>query len=674
MTADARIPRIRRADRAARPDPAAPPLRAIPIARPPFRRLRAYAFDPSLSTRRETAVVNHVTVEVPWEFDQETGQDCLRPGPVGEYLEVVDVDPASDCFYAPVDLNHPYLLAQDGLAPSEGNPQFHQQMVYAVAMTTIRNFERALGRTAFWAPRTRQRAGRGALAESSDEYVPRLRIYPHALREANAFYSPTKKALLFGYFPASPADARFHLPGGMVFTCLSHDVIAHETTHALLDGMHRRLVEPSNPDVLAFHEAFADVVGLFQHFTYPEVLRHQIAKTRGDLASENLLGQLAQEFGQATGAHGALRDALGAVDQKTGQWERARPEPTRMQTVAEPHARGALLVTALFDAFVSIYRARVEDLLRIATGGTGVLPAGQLHPDLVNRLADEAAKSAKHILTMCIRALDYCPPVDLTFGEYLRALITADHDLVPDDDRGYRLAVAEAFRQHGIYPRDVRSLSVDSLRWAEPTGQGFEPRVWTMLDRLRTTVPRWSHANSRAELYALLRQHCRNLRNALKEVARQEQDFLGLDLDQPGADFEIRSLRPARRVGPDGQSLTDVVFEVTQQRPGYLDPDLQERVDRGKIGAAELPPSDFAFRGGCTLVVDLETLRIRYCIVKRITDAKRLARQRNFLLGDADTSLHALYFGGLARRGLAEPFALLHRLTEQETWRAPEQV
>ena len=50
--------------------------------------------------------------------------------------------------------------------------------------------------------------------------MQRLRIYPHALREANAYYSPTKKALLFGYFPAAvgtdgtgatPAQ-RLHLP------------------------------------------------------------------------------------------------------------------------------------------------------------------------------------------------------------------------------------------------------------------------------------------------------------------------------------------------------------------------------------------------------------------------------------------------------------------------------
>lgn len=82
---------------------------------------------------------------MPWED--------LRPGPVGEYVEVVDYDPPSRCFYAPVDLNHPAILAQNGLSPSEGNPQFHQQLVYAVAMTTIDRFERALGRKAFWADR-----------------------------------------------------------------------------------------------------------------------------------------------------------------------------------------------------------------------------------------------------------------------------------------------------------------------------------------------------------------------------------------------------------------------------------------------------------------------------------------------------------------------------------------
>src|SRR5205085_10281549 len=125
------------------------------------------------------------------------------------------------------------------------------------------------------------------------------------------------------------------------------DVVAHETTRALLDGLHRRFAEASNPDVLAFHASFSDIVAVFQHFSFPDVLRQQIARTRGDLASENLLAQLAQEFGQATGSHAALRDALGAFD-ADGTWQRKEPDPMEIHRTIEPHARGSLLVAAVF--------------------------------------------------------------------------------------------------------------------------------------------------------------------------------------------------------------------------------------------------------------------------------------------------------------------------------------
>ena len=630
--------------------PAIRPTRSIPIERPPFRRLRGYAFDPSLSTQLDSALINIVTMKVPWEFDPKTGKDILQPGPVGEYLEVVDVDPRWHCFYAPVDLNSPYLLAQDGLAPSEGNPQFHQQMAYAVAMTTIRNFERALGREAFWSPRFVKGTDSQGKQTITETYVQRLRIYPHALYENNSYYSPDKKALLLGYIRSSSTDARYHLPGGMVFTCLSHDVVAHETTHALLDGMHPRFMEPGNIDVLAFHEAFADIVALFQHFSFPEVLLNQIAKARGDLASENLLAKLAQESGQASGSYGALRDALGGFD-ANGIWRPKVSDPTAIDKTFEPHARGSLLVAAIFNVFVSIYKSRIADLLRIATSGTGILPPGQLHPDLVNRLASEAAKSAKHVLNMCIRALDYCPPVDLTFGDYLRALITADYDLVRDDDLGYRLAVVEAFRGWGIYPRDVRSLSIDSLRWQEATNQSFQPLLLPMVQELSGIIQEWNLTNKREEVYNVVRCHRGKLQEWLdkwlKGPAQELQVVLGLDL-RNDATFEVHSLRPVRRVGPDGQLLVDLVIEIMQQKAGYDDPTIQEEVDTGSKNPA--PPRDFTFRGGCSLLVDLVTSKVRYCIVKRISNAKRLSDQRNF------RKLYPQY----SKSGLAEPFEFLH--------------
>jgi hypothetical protein len=135
-------------------------------------------------------------------------------------------------------------------------------MVCAVAITIVRNFERALGGPAMWALR---RSKIGTLAaklkrgkkltrkEEESFWVPRRRIYPHAsLCEANAYYSPEKRVLLFSYFPASAGGDVY--PLGMVFSCSSHDIVAHETTHALLDRMHWRFIEASHLDVLAFHE------------------------------------------------------------------------------------------------------------------------------------------------------------------------------------------------------------------------------------------------------------------------------------------------------------------------------------------------------------------------------------------------------------------------------------
>ena len=43
-----------------------------------------------------------------------------------------------------MNLNDPRVLAQHGLAQSESNPQFHEQMVYAVATTIIGHFKQVL--------------------------------------------------------------------------------------------------------------------------------------------------------------------------------------------------------------------------------------------------------------------------------------------------------------------------------------------------------------------------------------------------------------------------------------------------------------------------------------------------------------------------------------------------
>ena len=215
----------------------------------------------------------------------------------------------------------------------------------------------------------------------------------------------------------------------------------------------------------ALHEAFSDIVAIFQHFSHPEVLEDQIARTRGDLEKQSLLGALAQEFGEALGRGGALRDALGHV--VDGQWEMREPDNRILKRLTGPHARGSILVAAVFRAFLSIYRGRVADLYRIASNGRGILPDGEVDPDLVRRLASEAAKSARHILRICIRAMDYVPPVNVDFGDYLRAIITSDHDLYPEDEYGYRRAIIEAFSSWGIVPDGMAVVTESNLLWPE---------------------------------------------------------------------------------------------------------------------------------------------------------------------------------------------------------------
>ena len=281
---------------------------------PPFRPLKVYAFDPT----RGRTLGNHMTINTQFER--------LEAGPVGRYLEVIDYDASNKCYYQIVNLDDPRVLLRNGLDPDESDPQFHRQMVYAVASETIRRFEYALGRNIRW---SFSRPGNHGRHVGKKKWI-RLRIFPHAMQEANAFYSRDLGALLFGYFASEP-QSTLNLPGQTVFTCLSHDIIAHETTHALVDSQRDFFTEPTSPDALAFHEAFADIVALFQHFTFKEPLLEMIRATGGkifqatvapesepdkngptihaELRRDNPLVGLALQFGEAMGMRKALRSA-----------------------------------------------------------------------------------------------------------------------------------------------------------------------------------------------------------------------------------------------------------------------------------------------------------------------------------------------------------------------------
>jgi hypothetical protein len=483
-------------------------------------------------------------------------------------VRVVDYDGTGDFYYEPVDLDDAAILMGAGLAPSESDPRFHQQMVYAVASKVLENFDRALGR------RVTFRGGP-------------LILMPHAFRDANAFFDPKLNAVCFGYFAADPENAGENLPGQTVFTCLSQDIIAHEVTHAVVHRLRENFLEASNDDVLAFHEGFADIVAIFQHFTFPDVLAEAIAATRGELQSQASFVSLATQFGHATGRNGALRGALDACD------------PLRYRAATEPHERGSILVASVFDGFFALYQSRIRDLVRIASGGRGVLPKGDIHPDLVDRFAGEAAHAAQDVLTMCIRAFEYLPPVDVTFGDYLRALITADHDLVAEKGVDQRRAIIEAFRRRGIFPSGVISLSENSLRWTAATldermpAQPLAERLVSSAQTLRGGRPQAAAGTPSAE-----GETYRELRDWGKRNAAE----LGLDAAVP---IDVDGFHATYRIDHAGQLLVEIVVQFTQMRDTRADP---------RFGG--LP-----FRGGTTVVASADGT-VRFVIAKPMSDAR----------------------------------------------------
>lgn len=329
-------------------------------------------------------------------------------------------------------------------------------------------------------------------------------------------------------------------------------------------------------------------------------------------------------------------------------------------------------------------------------------------------------KAARQVLNLCIRALDYCPSVDITFGDYLRAVITADADAMPDDPRGYRVAIMEAFQRRGIVPRDVRTVSTESLTWNVPDIDDARPDWLTLfldkadfgLDRLLSRQETFELSEkNRWRLWSILDRYFESKRKEAgktdagfdeekaEAALRRETGHLGLLPGIPRYEstgrispnqrnavttFEVRSVRPTRRALPDGTVRVEIVIVIQQRRPIPIDPEkLKDPFEPWE--PAEGEQDFFWFRGGATLIIqqrrphDRPSMsasrvaegeadipaqagprgfdgRIRYAIIKSSGSVRRLNDQRRTLRDGHLSALQALYFGEESR----EPFAMMH--------------
>jgi hypothetical protein len=503
-----------------------------------FRRLTIIAQDPSVRSPRG---ILRALVDIP--------EEPLAPGPLGYRAQVVDYDASTSTLYRPFDLGRKDRFATAADRTLIADPRFHAQNVYAIVMRTLARFEFALGRRVAWSFRAHQ-----------------LKIAPHAFTGANAFYSKRDRALLFGYFTGAKGDP--------VFTCLSHDVVAHETTHALLDGLRERYRGPSSPDQAAFHEGFADVVALLSVFSLKNVVGALVPHKRGKptaaaLRKSALLG-LAQQVGSEVSGvrNGVLRRSAALKPSR---------DYIKQPEYAEPHMRGELLVAAMMNAFLHVWVTRLDGRVNRA------------------RVVEEGACAAEHLLTMSIRAIDYCPSTDIEFRDFLSALLTADSQLRPDDGKyHYRRILLKSFQDYGIRPTSKGPKGL----WETPEGRLSYAEVH--FDSIRhdpDEVFRFLWANRRA---------------------------LGLCGD---AYTRVLSVRPCQRTGADGFVLRETVAEYIQRI------DLQAgELKRVGIGAPKGMPreQEVTLYGGGVLILD-EYGRLKFHVRNKILNSERQTRRLRYL-------------------------------------------
>jgi hypothetical protein len=590
--------------------------RGAPLVRP----LRLYTLDPSVSDR----LGGVATVNVPYER--------LELGPTGALFQVNCEGAPKPLASAPLNLDDPDLLLSSGLAPTPADGRFHLQMVYAVCSLTYAAFRRALGRDIAWAT--------AAPAEGPH----RLVVRPFAFRGRNAGYSREAGDLSFGYFSAGHDPAGFVMRKGLICTALSHDIVAHETTHALLDGLRSLFQVPTNVDVPAFHEGFADLVALFLHFSYADVVERAIRESRGGLVRGSLLTDLAREFGYArskAGRGSALRsgvdvDGVAAFDSDVPLSNDSRPT-SYDEAGTEPHALGSVLVSAVFEAFTTVVRRKTERLFNIAgLDAAGQVPIGEA---LVKAIAQEASDVAGQFLNVCIRAIDYCPPADMELGEYLRALLTADSEMEKSDKWGFRESLMRSFRRRSIFPDHVQFLTEDAMVWRPPEATLQIPEL--AFRELRFD----GEPGQPADVKELRRQA-----HALGTFVTAPKHARVFHLVAPGAPLPkgivqaspptVESIRVSRRVAPDGRVLFDLVAEVTQSCTVRRAGDL------------------FDLNGGSTIVIDPYG-EVRYAIYKKFDSETRQARQHAAMRGPLD-----LFWKKTGRRFELQPNVLrrLHAL------------
>ena len=543
----------------------------------------------------------------------------LAEGPWGYRVQVIDFDASTNTLYPPLT----YAVDENGAAvdPFE-RPAFHAQNVYAVVMITLARFEKALGRRVSWRfGGTRSRWLRTPLPTPTPST-------PGATRRCSSATSregrPHRSDL--------PVPRRGR----------------PRDTHALLDGLRERFIDPSSPDQAAFHEGFADVVALLSVFSLPRVVEEILARTsRLAGAPENLIPRDVIDpeslkrvrpprpgRGDGRGDDGGPWRSPPAVGPPGG----LRRAHSTTRSSRPPHRRGELLVAAMMNAFVRVWSDRVKDLGEVAPGyldlqrvaeeGTGRrrLPADHRHPG-----AGLHAPGPSRVLRLSER------------DGHRRPRGSPGRIALP-------LSRASSRRLPGLWHRfragQLRAHDQGPARGIPEHG--------------RAAAGGWSLAACHSLALVYDRTHADSLARDVDEVFRFLWENRGQLKLAEDAYTQVLSVRPALRVGPDGFALRETVaeaYQVLRLHPAELARRWEIKPFPGLEEDDVIP-----IYGGATLIFD-EYGRLKFYIHNSLDSVDRQKRRVEHLLargalperGDAAER-------GVRRGARSGDFSRVHRL------------
>jgi hypothetical protein len=305
---------------------------------------------------------------------------------------------------------------------------------------------------------------------SASDTAP-LQVFPYGLANVmNAYYSRNERALKFGDFVPSGSSDR-------VYTCRSFDIVAHETGHAVLDGLKPQwILSSAPPQTGGLHESFGDLTAIFLTLSQMDQVEAVIAQTKADLHDKTFLADMAEQFGLALGRTNGLRNADN--DLKLSE------------AGNEVHAISQVFTGAVYDILADIFSFERD-------------PGNEDDAAVLHRVGG-------YLCSLTLRALVAAPDQGATYADVANGLLRlSEEDGTPVEYRNFirnRFALREVLSFDGQPTDDVAPNATLAPQVVDAEGASQDRRACcgtlnntqyfdleSVLDEEREALARWCH-------------------------------------------------------------------------------------------------------------------------------------------------------------------------------------